>query len=278
MTEAVLHEDDALFCEVAPRPLQRVSLAEGPAALERANVEMGLALSGDEIRYLFDAFAALRRDPTDVELVMFANVNSEHCRHKIFNAGWTIDGARGERSLFAMIRNTHARCPQGTVKAYSDNAGVIEGWRTPSFRPGSEGPFAYGYRDQLNHILCKVETHNHPTAISPFPGASTGVGGEIRDEGATGIGGWSQAGLCAFYTSHLRIPGFAQPWERDFAEFPERLATPLQIMTDGPSGAPPSATSSAAPTSSASSAPSRRPRPAATAATTSRSWWPAGSG
>ena len=236
MTEAVLHEDDALFCEVAPRPLQRVSLAEGPAALERANVEMGLALSGDEIRYLFDAFAALRRDPTDVELVMFANVNSEHCRHKIFNAGWTIDGARGERSLFAMIRNTHARCPQGTVKAYADNAGVIEGWRTPSFGPGSEGPFAYGYRDQLSHILCKVETHNHPTAISPFPGASTGVGGEIRDEGATGIGGWSQAGLCAFYTSHLRVPGFAQPWERDFAEFPERLATPLQIMTDGPLG------------------------------------------
>ena len=236
MTEAVLHEDDALFCEVAPRPLQRVSLAEGPAALERANVEMGLALSGDEIRYLFDAFAALRRDPTDVELVMFANVNSEHCRHKIFNAGWTIDGARGERSLFAMIRHTHARCPQGTVKAYVDNAGVIEGWRTPWFRPGSEGSFAYGYRDELNHILCKVETHNHPTAISPFPGASTGVGGEIRDEGATGIGGQSQAGLCAFYTSHLRIPGFAQPWERDFAEFPERLATPLQIMTDGPLG------------------------------------------
>ena len=236
MTEAVLHDEHSLFSEVAPRPLQRVSLAEGPAALERANVEMGLALSGDEIRYLFDAFAALQRDLTDVELVMFANVNSEHCRHKIFNAGWTINGARRERSLFAMIRNTHARCPQGTVKAYADNAGVIEGWRTPSFRPGSEGPFAYGYRDQLNHILCKVETHNHPTAISPFPGASTGVGGEIRDEGATGIGGQSQAGLCAFYTSHLRIPGFAQPWERDFAEFPERLATPLQIMTDGPLG------------------------------------------
>ena len=236
MTEAVLQDDASLFSEVAPRRLQRVSLAEGPAALERANVEMGLALSGDEIRYLFDAFAALRRDPTDVELVMFANVNSEHCRHKIFNAGWTVDGARRERSLFAMIRNTHARCPQGTVKAYADNAGVIEGWRTPSFRPGSEGPFAYGYRDQLSHILCKVETHNHPTAISPFPGASTGVGGEIRDEGATGIGGQSQAGLCAFYTSHLRIPGFAQPWERDFAEFPERLATPLQIMTDGPLG------------------------------------------
>ena len=236
MTEAVLHEDDALFSEVAPRPLQRVSLAEGPAALERANGEMGLALSDDEIRYLFDAFAGLRRDPTDVELVMFANVNSEHCRHKIFNAGWTVDGARRGRSLFAMIRNTHARCPQGTVKAYADNAGVIEGWRTLSFRPGSEGSFAYGYRDQLNHILCKVETHNHPTAISPFPGASTGVGGEIRDEGATGIGGQSQAGLCAFYTSHLRVPGFAQPWERDFAEFPERLATPLQIMTDGPLG------------------------------------------
>ena len=236
MTEAVLQEAAPLFSEVAPRPLQRVSLAEGPAALVRANGEMGLALSDDEIRYLFNAFAALRRDPTDVELVMFANVNSEHCRHKIFNADWTIDGARRERSLFAMIRNTHARCPQGTVKAYVDNAGVIEGWRTPSFRPGSEGPFAYGYRDELNHILCKVETHNHPTAISPFPGASTGVGGEIRDEGATGIGGQSQAGLCAFYTSHLRIPEFAQPWERDFAEFPERLATPLQIMTDGPLG------------------------------------------
>ena len=236
MTEAVLQDDDTLFSEVAPRPLQRVPLAQGAAALERANGEMGLGLPDDEIRYLFDAFAALRRDPTDVELVMFANVNSEHCRHKIFNADWTIDGARREHTLFAMIRNTHARCPQRTVKAYADNAGVIEGWRTPSFGSDSDRPFAYGYRDELNHILCKVETHNHPTAISPFPGASTGVGGEIRDEGATGIGGQSQAGLCAFYTSHLRIPGFAQPWERDFAEFPERLATPLQIMTDGPLG------------------------------------------
>ena len=177
-----------------------------------------------------------------------------------------------------MIRNTHARCPQGTVKAYADNAGVIEGWRTPSFRPGSEGPFAYGYRDELNHILCKVETHNHPTAISPFPGASTGVGGEIRDEGATGIGGQSQAGLCAFLHLPPAHPGIRAALGARLRRVP---GAPGDAAADHdrrpPRAARPSATSSAAPTSSASSAPSRRPRPAATAATTSRSWWPAGS-
>ena len=236
MTEAVLDNDDDVFTTVAPRPLRQVSLREGRIALERANEEMGLALSGDEVGYLFDAYSTLQRYPTDVELVMFANVNSEHCRHKIFNARWTIDGDDRESSLFAMIRNTHAVHPEGTVKAYADNAGVIVGWQIPVFRPASEGSFSYGYHDQLTHIVCKVETHNHPTAISPFPGAATGVGGEIRDEGATGIGGQSQAGLSAFFTSHLRLPGFEQPWEQDVAEFPSRLATPLEIMTDGPLG------------------------------------------
>ena len=180
MTEAVLHDDAALFSEVPPRPLQRVSLAEGPAALERANGEMGLALSDDEIRYLFDAFAALRRDPTDVELVMFANVNSEHCRHKIFNADWTIDGPRRERTLFAMIRNTHARCPQGTVKAYADNAGVIAGWRTPSFRPDPEGPFAYrrgGDRDRRPVPGRPLRLFHLPPA---HPGIRAALGARLR--------------------------------------------------------------------------------------------------
>ena len=193
---------------------------------------MGLALSDEEIDYALHAFAG--RDPTDVELMMFAVVNSEHCRHKIFNADWIIDGQRETWSLFDMIRHTHAAHPQGTVKAYSDNAGVIEGFDVPIFGP-DEG-FRYGYRQRQTHVLIKVETHNHPTAIAPYPGASTGVGGEIRDEGAAGTGGWSQAGLCAFFTSHLRLPEFAQPWEIERAAFPDRLATPLAIMTEGPIG------------------------------------------
>ena len=235
MTEAVIDEVDALFAHVEPQPLQRIPLLErGRAALEGANGAMGLAMAADEIEYFHDAFLGMRRDPTDVELMMFSVVNSEHCRHKIFNADWTVDQKRQPHSLFAMIRNTHQRQPQGTVKAYADNSGIIEGFATRVFRPLSNR--SYGTADETVHILIKVETHNHPTAISPYPGASTGVGGEIRDEGAAGRGGHSQAGLSAFFTSHLRIDGWRQPWERDFGEFPARLATPLEIMTEGPIG------------------------------------------
>lgn len=236
MTEAVIPDPATLFKHVAPRPLQTVALrADGRAALEAANKRWGLALSGEELDYLADTYSRLDRDPTDVELVMFANVNSEHCRHKIFNAAWIIDGVRQDRSLFDMIRNTHARHPEHTIKAYSDNAGVIEGFPAAVFRP-LDGDFTYAYHDRQTHIVCKVETHNHPTAISPYPGAATGVGGEIRDEGSTGRGSRSQAGLCAFYVSHLRLPGWAQPWETDLGEPPAHLASPLQIMTEGPIG------------------------------------------
>ena len=233
MIEAPLDSLETLFRRVAPAPLVHIPVrAEGRCALVAANREMGLALSDEEIDYALHAFAG--RDPTDVELMMFAVVNSEHCRHKIFNADWIIDGQREARSLFDMIRHTHATHPQGTVKAYSDNAGVIEGFDVSVFGPDED--FRYGYRQRQTHVLIKVETHNHPTAIAPYPGASTGVGGEIRDEGAAGTGGWSQAGLCAFFTSHLRLPEFAQPWEKERAAFPDRLATPLAIMTEGPIG------------------------------------------
>ena len=235
MIEAPLDSLETLFRRVDPKPLVHIPVrAEGRRALVAANREMGLALSDEEIDYALHAFAG--RDPTDVELMMFAVVNSEHCRHKIFNADWIIDGQREARSLFDMIRHTHAAHPQGTVKAYSDNAGVIEGFAVPVFGPHLDEGLRYGYRQRHIHVLIKVETHNHPTAIAPYPGASTGVGGEIRDEGAVGTGGWSQAGLCAFFTSHLRLPGFAQPWEKERAAFPDRLATPLAIMTEGPIG------------------------------------------
>ena len=235
MIEAPLDSLETLSRRVDPKPLVHIPVrAEGRRALVAANREMGLALSDEEIDYALHAFAG--RDPTDVELMMFAVVNSEHCRHKIFNADWIIDGQREARSLFDMIRHTHAAHPEGTVKAYSDNSGVIEGFDVPVFGPQLDEDFRYGYRQRQTHVLIKVETHNHPTAIAPYPGASTGVGGEIRDEGAAGTGGWSQAGLCAFFTSHLRLPGFAQPWEKESAAFPDRLATPLAIMTEGPIG------------------------------------------
>ena len=238
MTERVVlqqSELDRSFAVEAPRPLRRVSLAQGRAALERANVELGLALSPDEIDYLLKSFAELGRDPSDVELMMFAQANSEHCRHKIFNADWIIDGVSQPKSLFAMIRNTHARAPQGVLSAYRDNASVIEGvpgglrW----FPDQSDG--VYRAHCEPIDILMKVETHNHPTAISPFPGASTGSGGEIRDEGATGIGAKPKAGLVGFSVSHLRIPGFEQPWERTLGK-PGRIASALDIMIDGPLG------------------------------------------
>ncbi len=238
MTETHVHTPSVLSHKVEPAKLELIPLLQkGNAALTSANKEMGLALTSEEIEYFSKAFRAMGRDPTDVELMMFSVVNSEHCRHKIFNAQWIVDGIVCEYTLFDMIRNTHEKHPRGCVKAYADNAGIIEGFPTPVFRPEPADGFSYRYRQQDTHIVLKVETHNHPTAISPYPGASTGVGGEIRDEGATGVGGHSQAGLCAFFTSHLRIPGFEQPWESNDAELPTQLASPLSIMTEGPIGA-----------------------------------------
>ncbi len=240
MTETVLDsiaQAEGLFAHHVAPPLATVPvLAQGRAALERANAGLGLALSEDEIDYLVEAFTAqLRRDPTDVELMMFAQANSEHCRHKIFNADWIVDGERSAKSLFAMIRNTHRCNPRGILSAYRDNAAVIEGshgrrWFAQTGGDGYEGA------DEPIDILMKVETHNHPTAISPFPGAATGSGGEIRDEGATGRGAKPKAGLVGFTVSNLRIPGHVQPWEQDFGK-PGRIVTALQIMLEGPIGA-----------------------------------------
>ncbi len=239
MTETVLESFDAvgaLFEHVTPGTLATVPLMErGRAALDAANRELGLALSDDEIEYLVENFGRIGRDPSDVELMMFAQANSEHCRHKIFNADWVIDGERQPQSLFGMVRETHRRNPQGTVMAYADNAAIMEGARAKRLLPGADG--GYRYREALTHILMKVETHNHPTAISPFPGAATGSGGEIRDEGATGRGAKPKAGLCGFSVSHLRIPGDAQPWEAGGIGKPERIASALSIMLEAPIGA-----------------------------------------
>ncbi len=237
MTEAVLDSLDrasVLFEHVAPRPLTTIPLlAEGRAAIERANAELGLALAPDEIEYLEANFRRAARDPTDVELTMFAQANSEHCRHKIFNADWIVDGVRRDESLFAMIRHTHEVHPDGTVVAYADNAAVIEGSIVRRFYPNGDG--RYAGHDEPTHILMKVETHNHPTAIAPFAGAATGSGGEIRDEGATGIGAKPKAGLTGFTVSDLRIPSLPQPWESSYGK-PDRIATPLSIMLEGPIG------------------------------------------
>ena len=195
-----------------------------------------MALSSDEIDYLAAQFAALKRNPTDVELMMFAQANSEHCRHKIFNADWLIDGERAPKSLFAMIRNTHARSPAGVLSAYKDNAAVVAGASQRWFWPDAASG-VYGYTEEPVHLVMKVETHNHPTAISPFPGAATGSGGEIRDEGATGRGAKPKAGLVGFTVSHLELPGWRQPWERSSPGKPERIASPLSIMLEGPIGA-----------------------------------------
>ncbi len=241
MTESVLDSidaADALFRHIAPPPLTTVDLGHGGrAALDAANASLGLALSDDEIDYLVEHFTRAGRDPTDVELMMFAQANSEHCRHKIFNASWTVDGVDQPLSLFQMIRATHKAHPQGTVVAYADNAAVIEGAKVGRFypQPGDNGG-AYAYVEDMTHILAKVETHNHPTAISPFPGAATGSGGEIRDEGATGRGARPKAGLCGFSVSDLRIPGHPEPWESDYGK-PERIASALDIMIEGPLGA-----------------------------------------
>ncbi|HTP61180.1 MAG TPA: phosphoribosylformylglycinamidine synthase [Burkholderiales bacterium] len=234
MTENVLsslEEAEGLFTHVAPRPLGRVPVAK----LEDANARLGLALSGDEIAYLRDAYGRLGRDPTDAELTMFAQANSEHCRHKIFNADWIVDGERKELSLFAMIRHTHAANPQGTVLAYADNAAIVEGNVSESFYTDKD--LVYRRHRQTVHFVIKCETHNHPTAISPFPGAATGAGGEIRDEGATGRGAKPKAGLVGYSVSNLRIPGALQPWEAQDYGRPGRIVSALQIMIDGPIGA-----------------------------------------
>jgi phosphoribosylformylglycinamidine synthase len=240
MTETLLTEPPkraTLFADHEPRPVRTVDvLGGGRAALERANGELGLALSADEIEYLAAQFAGLARNPTDVELMMFAQANSEHCRHKIFNADWLIDGKPAPKSLFAMIRNTHARAPGGVLSAYKDNAAVVVGADGRWFWPDPKTD-VYGYTPEPVHLVMKVETHNHPTAISPFPGASTGSGGEIRDEGATGRGAKPKAGLVGFTVSHLDVPGWRQPWERALPGKPDRIASPLSIMLDGPIGA-----------------------------------------
>ena len=238
MMEAVfteLEQANALFSKAEPAPLSSVDIISGGrAALVKANIDMGLALADDEVDYLFDNFTALGRNPNDIELYMFAQANSEHCRHKIFNADWTIDGVKQPKSLFKMIKNTFEQTPDYVLSAYKDNAAVMEGSTAGRFfaQPGN---LTYQYHHEPIHVLMKVETHNHPTAISPYPGAATGSGGEIRDEGATGVGSKPKAGLVGFSVSNLRIPGFEQPWETDFGK-PERIVSALDIMLEGPLG------------------------------------------
>ena len=243
MTERVLLDPaqaESLFGHTPPKPLSRISLVNGLGALEAANRELGLALSADEIEYLLTSFRRLGREPSDVELMMFAQANSEHCRHKIFNADWIIDGRKRDESLFAMIRYTHARNPHGVLSAYRDNAAVIEGHLGTRYFCDPHSRIYRGEAEPID-ILMKVETHNHPTAISPFPGAATGSGGEIRDEGATGCGAKPKAGLTGFSVSDLRIPGYERPWERapdgQHIGRPTRIASALDIMIEGPIGA-----------------------------------------
>ncbi len=235
MTEGVYSDLSDFFAMSEPARGRTFDvLHEGVAALDKANKEMGLALSEDEIAYLAEAYTREGKNPTDTELVMFGQVNSEHCRHKIFNADWIIDGEKQETTLFKMIRHTHAMNPQGTLVAYSDNSGVIEGFKGQAFQCDASS-HEYSFNEDQIDILMKVETHNHPTAISPFPGAATGVGGEIRDEAATGRGSKTKAGIAGFMTSNLRIPGYQLPWEQEESS-PPRLASPLEIMKEGPIG------------------------------------------
>ncbi|WP_315377599.1 phosphoribosylformylglycinamidine synthase [Kingella denitrificans] len=239
MTESVLPDfqsAEKLFAAHEDQSFDTVDvLGGGRAALEAADKSMGLALSADEMDYLLENYRTLNRNPSDVELMMFAQANSEHCRHKIFNADFILNGEKQPKSLFRMIRDTHEASPQGTVVAYKDNSSVIEGAQIERFYPNADNGQAYGFHQENTHIIMKVETHNHPTAIAPFAGAATGAGGEIRDEGATGRGSRPKAGLTGFTTSNLQIPGFRQPWEQDYGK-PGHIASPLDIMTDGPLG------------------------------------------
>lgn len=226
---------EALFSTSEPQELGHVDvLLSGREALVKANTILGLALAEDEIDYLTDAFVELERNPTDVELMMFAQANSEHCRHKIFNASWTVDGEDQERSLFKMIKNTYEKGGEGVLSAYADNASVIAGPVAGRFFPDPDSK-EYGYSQEPVHLLMKVETHNHPTAIAPHPGAGTGSGGEIRDEGAVGKGSKPKVGLTGFTVSNLNIPEYTQPWEADYGK-PGRIVTPLDIMIEGPLG------------------------------------------
>ena len=238
MTEvSIFNLDDAkaLFSHLAPKPIQYAEMLEhGKKVLNDFNKNLGLALSEDEIDYLFNYFTSIKRNPTDAELMMFAQANSEHCRHKIFNADWIVDGEKQSKSLFGMIKNTHQLHPGNTVVAYSDNSSIVEGAKINRFYPNQNG--VYDNHEELTHFIMKVETHNHPTAISPFSGAATGAGGEIRDEGATGRGSKPKAGLTGFSVSNLRIPEFIQPWEKNDYGSPSRISSALQIMIDGPIG------------------------------------------
>ena len=239
MTESVLTDIDAaaqLFHHIQSETFSSVDvLGGGKEALVKANTEMGLALSADEIDYLVENYQALNRNPSDVELMMFAQANSEHCRHKIFNADFILNGEKQPKSLFGMIRDTHNAHPEGTVVAYKDNSSVIEGAKIERFYPNATENQGYRFHEEDTHIIMKVETHNHPTAIAPFAGAATGAGGEIRDEGATGKGSRPKAGLTGFTVSNLNIPGLEQPWEQAYGK-PGHIASPLDIMIEGPIG------------------------------------------
>ncbi len=239
MTESILPDlaaAEVLFEHASPTQMTGVDILHGGReALVAADSRLGLALASDEVDYLVESFLALNRNPNDVELMMFAQANSEHCRHKIFNADWTIDGQAQERSLFSMIRNTHEQGGHNVLSAYSDNAAVVAGQEAGRFYPDPELGEYHFSRENV-HLLMKVETHNHPTAIAPYSGAGTGAGGEIRDEGAVGRGSKPKAGLAGFSVSNLNIPGYRQPWEQDYGK-PERIVSALDIMLEGPIGA-----------------------------------------
>ena len=239
MTQSVIlnvKEAENLFLDFTPNSFQTIDLlGKGDSELIKANLDLGLALSEDEIDYLVTNYRKQNKNPTDAELMMFAQANSEHCRHKIFNADWVIDGIPSKESLFSFIKNTHKVSPKNTLSAYKDNAAVIKGNKGPRFYPDSKTNIYKENEEEINFVT-KVETHNHPTAISPFPGASTGSGGEIRDEGATGVGAKPKAGLCGFSVSNLRIPGYEKHWE-GLESKPDRIASPFEIMKDAPLGA-----------------------------------------
>ena len=238
MTESHLKDisdSSLLFDKLKPNSYSSIDiLKEGKSAIIKANIELGLALSDGEIDYLYDSFNKLKRNPRDIELMMFAQANSEHCRHKIFNADWIIDSEKKAISLFGMIKNTYHQNPEGLLSVYSDNSAVMSGYKSSFFEPNHEGVYTSSIAEKA--VLIKVETHNHPTAIAPNPGAATGSGGEIRDEGATGRGSKPKVGLSGFSVSNLKIPHSINPWEKDYGK-PSQIASALEIMIDGPVGA-----------------------------------------